>query len=47
MQGVKVELEPTFERETKEGQKDNEKINEIQQLILVGRGKDFREDVKA
>jgi hypothetical protein len=27
--GVKVELEPTLEREIKDGQKDDEKINEI------------------
>jgi hypothetical protein len=39
--GVTVELEPTLEREIKEGQKDDEKINEIWQLILEGRGKDF------
>jgi hypothetical protein len=35
------ELEPTLERETKEAQKNNEKINEIWQLFLQGRGKDF------
>jgi hypothetical protein len=45
-QGVAVELEPTLEREIKDGQKDDEKINEIQQLILDGKGKDFREDVE-
>jgi hypothetical protein len=28
-QGVIVELEPTLEREIKDGQKDDEKINEI------------------
>jgi hypothetical protein len=39
-------LEPTLEREIKDGQKDDEKINEIQQLILDGKGKDFREDVE-
>jgi hypothetical protein len=43
---VAVELEPTLEREIKDGQKDDEKINEIQQLILDGKGKDFREDVE-
>jgi hypothetical protein len=43
-QGVIVELEPTLEREIKEGQKDDENINKIRQLILEGRGKDFRED---
>jgi hypothetical protein len=43
-QGVTVELEPTLEREIKEGQKDDENINKIRQLILEGRSKDFRED---
>jgi hypothetical protein len=41
-QGVTMELEPTLEREIKEGQKNDEKINKIQQVILEGRGKDFR-----
>jgi hypothetical protein len=40
MRGVTVELEPTLEREIKEAQKNDEKISEIQQLILEGRGKD-------
>jgi hypothetical protein len=44
--GVIVELEPTLEREIKEAQKNDEKINEIQQLILEGRDKDFWEDVE-
>jgi hypothetical protein len=44
--GVTVELEPTLERKIKEAQKNDEKINEIRQLILEGRGKDFREDVE-
>ena len=43
-QGVTVELEPTLERDIKEGQKDDENINKIWQLILEGRGKEFRED---
>jgi hypothetical protein len=43
---VEVELEPTLERDIREGQKDDEKINEIQHLILDGKGKDFREDAK-
>jgi hypothetical protein len=43
-QGVTVELEPT--REIKEAQKNDEKINEIWQLILEGRGKDFWEDAE-
>jgi hypothetical protein len=46
MRGVTVELEPTLEREIKEAQKNDEKISEIRQLILEGRGKDFREDVE-
>ena len=43
-QGVTIELEPTLEQDIRKGQKDDEKINEIQQLIIDGRGKDFRED---
>jgi hypothetical protein len=45
-QGVTVELEPTLEQDIKDGQKNNEKINEIRQLILDGKGKDFREDAE-
>jgi hypothetical protein len=45
-QGVTVELEPTIKREIKEAQKNDEKINEIRQLILEGRGKDFRKDAE-
>jgi hypothetical protein len=45
MQGVTVELEPTIEQEIKEAQKDD-KISEIRQLILEGRGKDFWEDAE-
>jgi hypothetical protein len=37
-QGVTIELEPILEREIKDGQKDDEKINEIRQLILDGKG---------
>jgi hypothetical protein len=44
--GVTVKLEPTLEREIKEAHKNDEKINEIRQLILEGRGKDFREDTE-
>jgi hypothetical protein len=36
MRGVTVELEPTLKREIKEAQKNDEKINEIRQLILEG-----------
>jgi hypothetical protein len=39
--GVTVELEPTLEWDIKEGQNGDEKISEIHQLILEGRGKDF------
>jgi hypothetical protein len=46
MRGVIVELEPTLEREIKEAQKNDEKINEIRQLILEGRGKDFWDDAE-
>jgi hypothetical protein len=45
-QGVTMELEPTLEREIKEGQKDDENLNKIQEMILEGRGKDFREDAE-
>jgi hypothetical protein len=45
-QVVTVELEPTLEREIKEALKNNEKINEIWQLILEGRGEDFRGDAE-
>jgi hypothetical protein len=41
---VTVELEHTLEREIKDGQKDDEKINEIWQLIIDGKDKDFSED---
>jgi hypothetical protein len=46
LRGVAVELEPTLEREIKETQKNDEKISEIWQLILEGRGKDFWEDAE-
>jgi hypothetical protein len=39
-QGVTVELEPTLERDIKDGHKNDEKINEIRQPILDGKGKD-------
>jgi hypothetical protein len=45
-QGVTVELEPTLERDIKDRQKNDEKINEIRQLILDGKGKDFWEDTE-
>jgi hypothetical protein len=45
-QGVTVELEPTLERDIKDGQKNDEKINEIRYLILDGKGKDFWEDAE-
>jgi hypothetical protein len=43
---VTVELEPTLERDIKDGQKNDEKINEIRQLILDGKGKCFQEDTE-
>jgi hypothetical protein len=45
-QGVTIELEPTLEQDIRKGQKDDEKINEIRQLITDGKGPDFREDVE-
>jgi hypothetical protein len=45
-QGVIIELEPTLEQDIRKGQKDDEKINEIQQLIVDGKGPDFREDAE-
>jgi hypothetical protein len=42
-QGVTVEPESTLEQDIRKGHKDDEKINEIRQLILDGKGKDFRE----
>jgi hypothetical protein len=43
---VTIELEPTLEQDIRKGQKDDEKINEIQQLIIDGKGSDFREDTE-
>jgi hypothetical protein len=45
-QGVTVKLEPTLEQDIRKGQKDDEKINKIQQLIIDGKGKDFCEDTE-
>jgi hypothetical protein len=45
-QGVTIELEPTLEQDIRKGQKDDEKINEIRQLIIDAKGKDFREDAE-
>jgi hypothetical protein len=45
-QGVTIELEPTLEQDIRKGQKEDEKINEIRQLTIDGKGKDFREDVE-
>jgi hypothetical protein len=45
-QGVTIELEPTLEQDIRRGKKDDEKINEIRQLIIEGKGKDFREDAE-
>ena len=38
------DLEPTLEQDIRKGQKDDEKINEIRQLIIDGKGPNFRED---
>jgi hypothetical protein len=46
IQGVTIELEPTLEQDIRKGQKDDEKINKIQQLIIDGKGPDFREDAE-
>jgi hypothetical protein len=45
-QGVTIELEPTLEQDIRKGQKDDEKINEILQLIIDGKCKDFCEDAE-
>jgi ribonuclease HI len=45
-QGVTIELEPTLEQYIRKGQKDDEKINEIQQLIIDGKGPDFCKDAE-
>jgi hypothetical protein len=45
-QVVIIELEPTLEQDIKKGQKDDEKIKEIRQLIIDGKGKDFHEDAE-
>jgi hypothetical protein len=45
-QWVIIELEPTLEQDIRKGQKDDEKINKIRQLIIDGKGKDFREDAE-
>jgi hypothetical protein len=45
-QGVTIELVPTLEQDIRKGQKEDEKINEIRQLIIDGKGPDFREDAE-
>jgi hypothetical protein len=45
-QGVTVELEHTLEQDIRKGQKDDDKINKIRQLIIDGKGPDFREDAE-
>jgi hypothetical protein len=45
-EGMAIELEPTLEQDIRKGQKEDEKINEIRQLIIDGKGKDFHEDVE-
>jgi hypothetical protein len=43
---VTIELEPTLKQDIRKAQKDDEKINEIRQLIIDGKGLDFREDAE-
>jgi hypothetical protein len=43
-QGVTDKVEPTLEQVIKDGRKDDEKINEIRQLILDGKGMGFWKD---
>jgi hypothetical protein len=43
---VAIEIEPTLEQDIKKGQKDDEKINEIRQRIIYGKGPDFCEDAE-
>jgi hypothetical protein len=45
-QGVTVELESTLEQYIRKGQREDEKVNEIRQLIIDGKGTDFHEDVE-
>jgi hypothetical protein len=45
-QGVIIELERTLEQDIRKGQKDDDKINEIWQLIIDGKVLDFREDAE-
>jgi hypothetical protein len=45
-QGVTIELEPTLEQDIRKGQKNDEKINEIRQLIIDGKGPYFHEDAE-
>jgi hypothetical protein len=45
-QGVIVELEPTLEQDIRKGQREDEKINEIRQLILDEKGPYVCEDVE-
>jgi hypothetical protein len=36
---VAIELEPTLEQDIRKGQKDDEKINEMRQLIKMGKAR--------
>jgi hypothetical protein len=47
MHGVTVELEHTLERDIKDGQKIDENINEIRQLIIDGKARTFEMTWKA
>jgi hypothetical protein len=37
----------SYQQDIRKGQKDDEKINEIRQLIIDGKDKDFHEDAEA
>jgi hypothetical protein len=43
-EGITIELEPTLEQEIRKGQIGDAKIQEIKDLITVGRGPEFTED---
>ena len=45
-QEVAIELEPTLEQDIRKGQREDEKMNEIRQLIIDGKGLDFCEDAE-
>jgi hypothetical protein len=44
MDGITIEVEPTLEQDIRKGQLEDEKINEIKELIKVGKAPGFRID---